>query len=348
MISNTDRPEKSDEEISHEVAAIFARTEGDVPSPANTEKIQKMLLADARVADAFIAQVAVVAMIENLGEERKAALIASSMPRRGFTAFVARPQVAAPSAALLLLTMMAGWAAYRTPGLMPKIYEAGPLAPMHVDFPDGNEALLRAGTKLRWKGLGMHAVVLEKGEALFDVAGNANDPFVVEASGGNVRVLGTKFNVYRNALDVVFVSVLEGTVSASASDVSNKAASAPREVSAQQELAYSAGRIVRDVSPAPPGLVMDWDEGMMVLSGKASLGDAAEVMSRYSALPIIVHADVGKLEIRGKYRVRDTAGFVAALEKACQVVVVRTANSITLKAGSASASNANVGCSAAQ
>lgn len=77
---------------------------------------------------------------------------------------------------------------------------------------------------------------LEKGEALFTVAHDANRPFFVVTSNARVRAIGTKFNVYRRADGQTRVAVLEGTVQLSADAPSESASQAQRSMERESQV----------------------------------------------------------------------------------------------------------------
>jgi transmembrane sensor len=67
----------------------------------------------------------------------------------------------------------------------------------HVTLPDGTVVWLNAGSRISYEknfGAARRTVSLI-GEAFFDVAPNANSPFVIHTAHIDIRVLGTSFNV---------------------------------------------------------------------------------------------------------------------------------------------------------
>jgi transmembrane sensor len=92
-------------------------------------------------------------------------------------------------------------------------------------LPDGTVMELREGALARVDYAGpLRRVWLLKGEAYFTVASNPERPFVVQASGVDVRAVGTAFAVRLDRADVA-VLVTEGRVA-----VSETAGDAPRTV----------------------------------------------------------------------------------------------------------------------
>lgn len=87
-----------------------------------------------------------------------------------------------------------------------------------VMLPDSSRVVLNSLSSLSYgNDYGRRVRIVQlNGEALFDVAHNADKPFIVRTHALSVRVLGTEFNVaaYSNA-DVVSVVLLRGLVSVS-------------------------------------------------------------------------------------------------------------------------------------
>lgn len=111
-------------------------------------------------------------------------------------------------AASLVLAVSAGvWTR------MPQPYDVitGPGQRETVMLPDGSQIRLNGDTKIELDHKKTRYARLDRGEALFTVIHDANDPFIVEA--GNVRLVdaGTEFNVV-NSGEILDVAVSEGLV----------------------------------------------------------------------------------------------------------------------------------------
>ncbi len=92
-----------------------------------------------------------------------------------------------------------------------------------VQLPDSSMVWLNAGSTLRFASPfgkeNRRIVMLEQGEAFFEVTPDPSRPFVVRSGDLSTRVLGTSFNVKAYAeLDEMMVSVLTGKVEVSQSD----------------------------------------------------------------------------------------------------------------------------------
>ncbi len=85
-----------------------------------------------------------------------------------------------------------------------------------VILSDGTKVHLNAGTSLKYPIkfiYGLNREVFLDGEAFFEVAKDAEHPFLVNSKGVNVKVLGTKFNITSYPEDDIINTVLiEGSV----------------------------------------------------------------------------------------------------------------------------------------
>ena len=84
---------------------------------------------------------------------------------------------------------------------------------VQLTLQDGTEVWLNSQTKLTYPALftGKERRVTVEGEAFFDVAKNPDKPFIVSSQGVEMKVLGTKFNVYSYpGKESIQTSLLEG------------------------------------------------------------------------------------------------------------------------------------------
>lgn len=132
-------------------------------------------------------------------------------------------RVAASVAVLLGL----GWLGYRLAfqpiPAVPPVEVASGNAPREVTLPDGSRVTLNRASRLRYAAEfgGETRLVVLTGEAFFDVKRNPGKPFVIDARGTEVRVLGTSFNV-NAATPNVTVTVATGTVRFSGKSEKNR------------------------------------------------------------------------------------------------------------------------------
>jgi transmembrane sensor len=95
------------------------------------------------------------------------------------------------------------------------VTDVGELRTIPLD--DGSVVTLNTATKVKFDySESTRRVELLKGQASFEVAKDPGRPFVVSVAGGEVRALGTVFDVYKEN-DKVTVTLLEGKVTVSPS-----------------------------------------------------------------------------------------------------------------------------------
>lgn len=172
-------------------------------------------------------------------------------------------------------------------------------------LPDGSRVRLNTDTKVR---IAFQAderrVVLEHGQAFFEVAHDPNRPFVVEADGARVRALGTKFDV-RHDTAAVRVTLVQGRVQVRAGD-GRETVLSPGEAVVADRNGLSRP------SAADVGAVAGWTSGRLTFSG-VPLRDAVAEVNRYSDRKVVLDAPeavAGEL-ISGQFVTGDIENFVA-------------------------------------
>jgi transmembrane sensor len=164
-----------------------------------------------------------------------------------------RTKFAATSAAALVLLGAILWPAWRAgKASSPSLSTATVivLRPETRALPDGSVVELQAGTEIEVDFAGpLRRVALRKGEAHFQVAKDAQRPFVVNAGGVAVRAVGTAFSVERGA-KAIEVLVTEGRVAVEQPAPSAPAPSDPATRTAEPMTTFGAGkRIIVELTP---------------------------------------------------------------------------------------------------
>lgn len=181
--------------------------------------------------------------------------------------------------------------------------------PMTVTLEDGSLVRLAAGSRLRvWGAEGIREVSLA-GRAFFAVTRDEARPFVVRAGAGEVRVLGTRFEVAEEETGIRTV-VVEGLVS-----VSNRAGSV--EVPAGSLAHMRRGEPPVAEAVGDPWSLLDWPEGILVFQ-ETPLSLVAEEVSRHFGRPIVVSdKDLATRRITAWFQ---GESFVEVAEALCLVV----------------------------
>lgn len=209
---------------------------------------------------------------------------------------------------LIKVTMQGGWQTSIRTG----IGETRTLT-----LPDGTTVSAGGGTALVATLLPhSRTVVLNRGDAYFQVAPEPGRPFTVRAGGTTVTDIGTAFDV--KVLDGVIVSVAEGRVRVSAKVMTN-----PHivQLEAGQSLALQAFNKVPAVTTINPAEVGGWRQGRLQYMDEPLSGVVAD-LSRYSTRRIIVgDAKVANMRVTGIVFLDNINGWLASLESTFPVEV---------------------------
>jgi transmembrane sensor len=157
------------------------------------------------------------------------------------------------------------------------------LAPAHetrtVALQDGTLVRLAGGSRLQvWENESLRNVSLE-GRAFFAVTRDETRPFVVSTGAGEIRVLGTRFEVAEEEEGTRTV-VVEGLVA-----VSNRSGSV--EVPAGGLARMQPGESPVAETVEDPWSLLDWPDGILVFQG-TPLSEVAEEVSRHFGRPVFV------------------------------------------------------------
>jgi transmembrane sensor len=170
-------------------------------------------------------------------------------------------------------------------------------------------------------------IVLDRGEAWFDVAKDKERPFVVLAGDTRVRAIGTAFSV-RHEQQNATVMVTEGVVEAwQAGDT------ARRRLAAGSGAVFGPDRAVKKVNQALPRIErsLAWREGRIELDGD-TLGAAAAEFNRYNSRKIVIDdAALAGERFVGLFQTNDPDGFTAAVAASLDARVVESDGEIHLR-----------------
>ena len=194
----------------------------------------------------------------------------------------------------------------------------GQRATLHL--PDGSKVVLGPASSARLLySRRKRGVVLQRGEAMFDVARDRDRPFVIDAGNARVTVIGTRFVVSRLP-DMVRVSVAHGNVQLAAQaggaalvlqagevgelpdDNSSAAAAPPRRVRRDAQDAFAA------------------TERSLIMFDQAGLPEIAATLSRWRRQPVRTDARPGAgPRITAAVQARDVESFLQALPRIAAV-----------------------------
>ncbi len=226
---------------------------------------------------------------------RRRAAPAFGRPRRTFIG------IAAIGAGLALVVGYAGWTWLDArSGFETSVGEQ-----RLVQLADGSSVRLDTDTRIRVRLEGTRRLIdLERGQALFDVAHDANRPFIVQAGGTQVTAVGTVFDVRRNRSDVQ-VTLVSGIVKVAPT---GQGAASTRMTAGHQARVTTDGALVR---PIDAGTATSWTEGRIVFRNTPLRVAVAEV-NRYLTQKVELGAtDKAEVPVSGVFKVGDRDAFVS-------------------------------------
>lgn len=225
-----------------------------------------------------------------------------------------------------------------------------------VQLADGSSITLNTDTSLRVEfSRDRRRIVLERGEAFFEVAPDASRPFTVAAGHGQVTAVGTAFSVYRRRGDIE-VTVTEGRVrvepeqpavetevAAPVGSESVEAELAEVAVTQQRQIFLGQGEVavfgdtveqVEAVEPEALSRELMWQQGMLAFEDESLEAVIAE-FSRFTELTITIEDESLKdIRVDGYFHSDDIAGMLTSLRLNFGIEVVRQdKDSISLKQG---------------
>jgi len=205
-----------------------------------------------------------------------------------------------------------------------------------VGLADGSVVQLNTNTILETRFTRDRRVIrLEKGEALFKVAHNADRPFFVQAGDTVVRAVGTEFNVrLRDSRDVEVI-VTDGRVEITPrAEAPGRAAAVapeqtparPSELEAGQRFEADAADRVARIAPTTVSNALAWRDGAIVFDGEPLVQAIAELNRYTDTRLVVVDPGIQRLRVGGRFRTGDVDGFLEALTNAFPVAVRRTSD----------------------
>jgi len=167
-----------------------------------------------------------------------------------------------------------------------------------VTLADQSQVTLDAGSAIAVDfQQGERHVRLLHGAAFFKVT-HTGEPFVVDAAGGQVRVLGTEFEV-RDQAEGAQVTVRSGRVA-----VTPAHGQAARELTANQQLAYAEGQAGKTLSVDSDSRLA-WRQGWLNYY-QVPLAQVVEDLRRYYPGRIVLLGDeLGQRKVSGSFPVQE-------------------------------------------
>lgn len=241
-------------------------------------------------------------------------------------------------AAGLAAALVVGWFAWHSrsePGPDPARYVTDSEAQSRLGLSDGSLVHLNSASEvLVLFNERERRVVLNAGEAHFDVVHDAERPFIVTAGGVSVRAVGTAFNV-KLAAESIDVLVVEGKVEVSRQRETTMVLSERPLIAAGEQT-----RVLRAESAAVPRVEkvttesirerLAW-QGPMIPFVDLPLRDLVTQFNRRNTTQLVLgDMELGDRKIGGMIALDQIEAFVRMLEHGGDIAVERRADEIVL------------------
>jgi transmembrane sensor len=218
----------------------------------------------------------------------------------------------------------------------PVVYATAPGEQRTVALDDGSRLTLNTRTRISVR-LERHAreVVLEEGEAFFEVAKDASRPFTVRTPLGLARAVGTRFDVYldRSRLSV---TTQEGRVL-----VETGRAGSGVIVDAGRQAELRSGMTHAAVDAANLNAALGWLTHRLEVND-APLADVLEDFSRYTSVPLRADtARIAALRVSAVLRTGDLDALRATLRGAFGLDIERRGGELVVIDGKSRSPAAN-------
>lgn len=209
-----------------------------------------------------------------------------------------------------------------------QIYEAAG-APRSFVLADGSQVRLDLSTQIAVRFSGKaRDIDLSRGRALFEVAHDASKPFTVHVGSGQITALGTRFQLQRDA-DQIVVTLAEGAVAVSR-EAAGGAPARHTRLAAGQQLAFSTVSAAWAQRQVDAELITSWSKGRLVFRG-TPLAEAVAEINRYSPRKLrIADARLGRLPLSGTFKLGDADSVAATLPAVLPVNTVEHADEVVI------------------
>lgn len=234
---------------------------------------------------------------------------------------------AALAAGVLCATVGLQWRTFVAPP--PQIYETAG-APRSLTLPDGSQVQLDLASHIAVRFTGRaREIELTNGRALFEVAHDPSKPFTVHVGSSQVVALGTRFQLQRDA-DQVIVTLAEGAVAVSREAEGGAPAQRTR-LAAGQQLTFSTASAAWTQRQVDTEIITSWSKGRLVFRG-TPLAEAVAEINRYSPRKLrLADAGLGHLALSGTFKLGDADSVAATLPAVLPVRTVDRADEVVIQ-----------------
>lgn len=212
---------------------------------------------------------------------------------------------------------------------------------------DGSTVVLNTASALTIEFTPQHRkLVLDSGEANFDVAKDPARPFTVQVGESTFTALGTIFNVQKNSETTMELVVTEGRVLVAQGDnalddlshamSTNVGTTGNATIVSSGQKAKIAPNLRAPILQLPDEAIqkdLAWQQGMIIFEGE-SLTQALDEVSRYTATEFeIIDPAIADIKIAGFFKAGDIDGLVDSLHSNFNIqATYSTPNTVQLSA----------------
>lgn len=242
-------------------------------------------------------------LLGQVGEKAADVSNVIALPRRRYRAARWGASFAAAAALLLAVWLPQGlWL-----GLYAD-YHTKPGEVREVRLDDGSTLTLNGDTALDWTVTdGRREVKLYRGEADFQVAPNASQPFYVLAGPAEIRVTGTRFDVNFSDEHNVLLAVSHGQVQVSDGRQSKQL------VSAQLQVAWVDGAL-QSTEPLDEAQRLAWQRGRLVFRSRPLQQVFADLQRSQGGRVLFLDDQARAVQVTGVFASDDPQAVLRAIE----------------------------------
>ena len=320
MIGNP--PPSDDDRLSAEAALWCTRLHDKDCSDEERRAFDRWIAEDPNHRAEYDAMLDIWQLAEGLKQPSSSVLplstAAPTRPRR-------RRSLARIAGAAAALVLMVGtlWSAGWSAGVLPSRigYYTAESASRKVILADNSQVQLNSHTRLFFASYRDRrgAWLNDDGEAFFEVHHDRTQPFTVHTDNGQVRVTGTRFNVWTNPQQLL-VTLLDGSVTVSPPEgVSGNSA----QLMPGMQARYSQASRRIEVNQVATAGTIAWIEGKLVLDDLL-LSSALPLINRYLDKPASLGDDeAAGMRIGGVYQTNDLRALIDSLPVVLPVELTR-------------------------
>lgn len=196
-------------------------------------------------------------------------------------------------------------------------YHTKPGEVREVQLDDGSTLTLNGDTALDWTVTdGRREVKLYRGEADFQVAPNASQPFYVLAGPAEIRVTGTRFDVNYSDERNVLLAVSHGQVQVSDGQ------QAKQLVNAQQQVAWVDGAL-QATEPLDEAQRLAWQRGRLVFRSRPLQQVFADLQRSQGGRVLFLDDQARAVQVTGVFASDDPQAVLRAIEGNLPVQLTR-------------------------